>query len=236
MLAACGRVRLPACLLLIARGLDGRRRLLAAFERDRGAFAFPRVTDAATLRDWVVRLARERGHAIRPQAADLLIERTTLDLAALASELEKASLYAGPGATIETAHVEATAAFARAAAVEELADRLAGGDLRGAHRALRGLLGAGEPPVRIVAFLAANLRRALQVAELAEQGLSSETIAARLGMPAWLLRRIRSTRSAAQLERGLVALRELDLALKNSRPPAAAFGAALARIAEASGR
>src|SRR5262249_17496899 len=74
VLAACGRVRLPACLLLIARGLDGRRRLLAAFERDRGAFAFPRVTDAATLRDWVVRLARERGHAIRPQAADLLIE------------------------------------------------------------------------------------------------------------------------------------------------------------------
>ena len=84
--------------------------------------------------------------------------------------------------------------------------------------------------MRIVAFLAASLRRALHVAELAGQGLGQDAIATRLGMPAWLVRRIHSTRSAGQLERSLAALRELDLALKTSRPAAAAFAAALAEM------
>ena len=230
VLAAAGRVQPPGCLVLVARGLDGRRRVLAAFEREGGAFAFPRVTEPAALRDWIGRLAGERGQEIRPAAIDLLLERATADLATLASEVEKASLYAGPGVAIEVAHLEAVAALGRAAAVEALADRLARRDLRGAHHALAGLLGAGEPPVRIVAFLAASLRRALHVAELADQGLSQDAIAARLGMPGWLVRRVRSTRSAGQLERSLAALRDLDLALKTSRPAAAAFTAALAEM------
>jgi DNA polymerase-3 subunit delta len=230
VLGAAGRVKPPACLILVARELDARRRLLSAFEREGGAFAFPRVTDPAVLREWIVRLAAERGQDVRPAAVDLLLERAASDLATLASEVEKASLYAGAGVAIDAPHVEATGTFGRGVAVEELADRLARRDLRGAHRALAGLLGAGEPPVRIVAFLAASLRRALHVAELAGQGLGQDAIATRLGMPAWLVRRIQSTRSAAQLERSLAALRELDLALKTSRPVAAAFAAALAEM------
>ncbi len=225
------RLRAPAWLALVARGLDARRKLLAAFERDGGAFAFPRVTDPRMLQDWVVRLARERGHDIRPPAVSLLVERTSLDLAGLASEVEKAALIAGPGSVIDGEHVEATAVLGRAAAVEELSDRLARADRAGAHRSLRNLLGAGEPPLRIVAFLAANLRRALQVAELAGQGMKPDAIASRLGMPAWLVRRVQDARPAAHLERALDTLRELDLQLKRSRPPGAAFDAALAAIA-----
>jgi DNA polymerase-3 subunit delta len=236
VLAAAGRAQPPACLILVARGLDGRRRLLSAFERDGAAFAFPRVTEPAALREWIARLAGERGREIRPAAVELLLERMTPDLATLASEIEKASLYAGPGVAIEVAHLETVAALGRAAAVEALADRLARRDLRGAHRALAGLLGAGEPPVRIVAFLAASLRRALHVAELAGQGLGQDAIAARLGMPGWLVRRVQSSRSARQLERSLAALRDLDLALKTSRPAAAAFAAALTEMTAGSER
>lgn len=231
MLAEVARLRAPACLVLVARGLEARRKLLAAFERDGGAFAFPRVTDAGVLQDWVVRLARELGHELRPAAATLLVDRTSLDLAGLASEVEKASLYAGAGVAIDREHIEATAVVGRAAAVDELSDRLARGDRVGAHRALRALLRAGEPPLRIVAFLAASLRRALHVAELAEQGLGQDAIASRLGMPGWLVRRIQDGRRAAQLEQALDTLRTLDRELKSSRPPGAAFEAALATVA-----
>lgn len=230
LLADAARVHAPACLVLVARGLEARRKLLAGFERAGGAFVFPRIADGRVLREWVVRLARELGHDVRPAAASLLVERTSLDLAGLASEVAKASLYAGPGVPIETGHVEATAVLGRAAAVEELSDRLARGDRAGAQRALHGLLVAGEPPIRIVAFLAANLRRALQVAELAGQGLDPDAIAARLGMPGWLVRRIQDARPAAQLERSLDTLRQLDLQLKRSRPIAAVFDAALAAM------
>jgi len=231
VLAARADLRPPSCLVLVARGLDARRKLLAAFERDGGAFGFPRVTDPRALQDWVVRLARERGHDIRPAAAALLVERSALDLTGLASEVDKLSLYAGPGAAIDDSHVETLAIGGRAAAVEELSDSLARGDRAGAHRALRGLLRSGEPPVRLVAFLAANMRRALHVAELAGAGLDQDAIAARLGMPSWLVRKIRDTRSASQLERALATLAELDLQLKRSRPPGAAFDAALAVMA-----
>lgn len=231
LLADVARVRVPACLVLVARTLDARRKLLSAFERAGDAFAFPRVTDGRILRDWVVRLARELGQDVRPAAATLLVERTSLDLAGLASEVAKASLYAGHGATIDTEHVEATAVLGRAAAVEELSERLARGDRAGVHRALHGLLAAGEPPIRIVAFLAASLRRALQVAELAGEGLGPDAIASRLGMPGWLVRRVQDSRPPAQLERALDTLRALDLQLKSSRPTGAAFDAALAAMA-----
>jgi hypothetical protein len=75
----------------------------------------------------------------------------------------------------------------------------------------------------------------LHVAELAEQGMSQDAIASRLGMPAWLVRRIQDARPAAQLEQALDTLRTLDLELKNSRPPGAAFEAALAAVAGAPG-
>jgi len=229
--AALPRLGGAACLILVAGSLDARRRLLTAFTREGAAYAFPRVTDPRALREWVVRLARELTHAIRPDAVDLLVERTAPDLGVLASELDKASLYAGPGAAIEAGHVEATTSAGRAAGVEELADRLARSDLAGACRALRSLLRAGEPPIRLAAFLAASLRRSLHVAELRAAGLDVEAAAARLGMPGWLVRRLDGSRSAWQLEDALDALRDLDLALKSSRPPAAAFEAALLRIA-----
>jgi DNA polymerase III delta subunit len=117
--------------------------------------------------------------------------------------------------------------------VEELADCLGRGDRAGAHRAVAGLLRAGEPPIRIVAFLAANLRRSLHVAELRERGLDDDAVAARLGMPGWLVRRVGRTHAAAGLERALETLRALDLDLKRSRPPGVAFDAALASLAAA---
>ena len=94
-----------------------------------------------------------------------------------------------------------------------------------------GALRAGEPPIRLVAFLAASLRRALHVAELREQGFDDDTVAARLGMPGWLVKRVGRGRSAAALERALETLRDLDLDLKRSRPPGIAFDAALASLA-----
>lgn len=236
VLEAAGRIRPPACLVLVARALDARRTLRTAFERQGAVVACPRVTDARALRAWGERLARELGHAIRPAALDLLVERTTLDLSGLASELDKVSLHVGAGTTIEPSHVEAVACIGQQAAVEAVADALARGDGAGAHRAVAAMLAAGEPPIRLVAFLAANLRRALHVTELRERGLDDDAVAGRLGMPAWLIRRIRTTRSAADLERSLEALRGLDLGLKRSRPPAAAFHSALQTLGAATRR
>src|SRR5262249_18523259 len=145
--------------------------------------------DARAAGTWVARLARERGRTIVPSAIDALIERVGVDLARLDDEVEKLALQVGPQQAIEPRHVQELVAATRAQAIEELAGRRGQRDAAGAVRALRGLLAAGEPPIRIVAFLAANLRRALHVAELRAEGLRDEEVAARLGMPPWLVGR-----------------------------------------------
>ena len=119
----------------------------------------------------------------------------------------------------------------RAHAIEELTDRLAHRDAAGALRTWRGLVTAGEPPLRIVAFLASNLRRALHVSELLAAGLREDEVAGGLGMPAWLVSRQARRGAPAALEAGIAALADLDVALKSSRPDVATFEATLLRLA-----
>jgi DNA polymerase-3 subunit delta len=222
-----------ARLVLVARALDQRRKLLVACARDGAAVPCLRITDATVARRWLARLAREQGHELDPAAADALVDRTGLDLAQLAGDLEKVSLYAGPAARLTSAHVEATVAATRTHAIDELTDRLSRSDLTGASRSLRALLAEGEPPIKVAAFLASSLRRALHVAELADAGLGPDDIAGRLGMPPWLVRKNMGRAKAPALERALSTLRRLDLELKSSRPAAAVFEAALFEIVAA---
>jgi DNA polymerase-3 subunit delta len=218
-------------LVLVASSGDQRNRLLAACLRAGAGFGFPPLDDPRAAQSWVVRLAREGGRQIAPAAVQELIERSGTDLGVLAGEIEKLGLHAGPGTRLEPAHVRAVVAAVRVHDVQELTDRLARRELPGAARVLRHLLAEGEPPIRLVAFLAANLRRALHVAELAEDGLAAAEIADRLAMPSWLVGRSLGRGRAADLVRALRVLRRLDLELKSSRAPEAAFDAA--RLARA---
>jgi DNA polymerase-3 subunit delta len=167
---------------------------------------------------------------LRDDATAELIARCGADLAVLETEIEKLAV-AGGAQPLGREAVERLVSGARSHAVEELTDRLTRGDRAGALRVLRSLLEAGEPPLRIVGFLAANVRRALHVAEEQERGGSAEAIAARLGMPDWLVRRQLGRGPAVRLERALDVLAEIDLAFKSSRPEGAVFEAALDALA-----
>jgi DNA polymerase-3 subunit delta len=221
----------PGSLVLVARTADQRRRLFVACLKAGAGYGFAPLPDHRAAQPWVVRFARERGHDMAPAAVVELVERSGLDLGVLDGEVEKLSLHVGAGARIDVNDVRALVSAARGHQVQELTDRLARRDLPGAARLLRRLLAEGEPPIRLLAFLAANLRRALHVAELAEQGLGAEQIAQRLGMPGWLVGRERGRGRAADLVRALVVLRRLDLELKSSRPEEAVFDGALLEIA-----
>jgi DNA polymerase-3 subunit delta len=220
-----------ARLVLVAKAVDQRKRLHAACVKAGAVLAFARPADPRAAGGWVATLARERGHAIAPAAVERLLDRTGLELARIDGELEKLSLHVGEGAAIEVRHVESLVASMRAHAIEELTDRLARRDVAGSLRTLRGLVASGEPPLRIVAFLASNLRRALHVSELLAGGLREEEVAGRLGMPAWLVSRQARRGTPATLEAGIAALADLDVALKSSRPDVATFEATVLELA-----
>jgi DNA polymerase III subunit delta len=232
LLAALPGLGAGGTLVLVARSADQRRPLFAACVKAGAAFGFPPV-ELRAAPPWVVRLARERGHEVAPAAVQELVERSGSDLGVLAGEIEKLSLRAGRGKRIDADQVRTLVAAARPHGVEELTDRLARRDLRGAARILRQLLAEGEPPIRLLAFLGANLRKALHVAELAEAGARKDEIGRRLGMPTWLVERNLTRGRAADLVRALRVLRRLDLELKSARDAEAAFETALLEIAGA---
>jgi DNA polymerase-3 subunit delta len=213
-------------LLLVGGAIDRRKRWYAAARPRAAEIVCAPLADGREVRVWIERLAAERTLRLTSDAVLELMERCGMDLALLDTELEKLAV-AGLPQPIDRDTLGGLVASVRTHAVEELTDRLARGDGTGAMRVLRNLLAADEPPLRIVGFLAANLRRALHVAEEHERGASAEAIAARLGMPDWLVRRQLGRGSAAHLEHALVVLAELDLALKSSRPEEAVFEAAL---------
>ena len=216
-------------LVLVAKAADQRKRLMAACLRAGAAYGFPPV-DLRTAQAWVARLVREQGRDIAPAAVQELVDRSGSELGVLAGEIEKLVLHLGARKRIEPADVREMVASVRPRVVEELTDRLGRRDLAGALHVLRELLASGEPPVRALAFVAANLRRALQVAELAEAKLTTDEIAARLGMPSWLVNKSVGRGSARQLAHALQVLRRLDLELKNTRPVEAVFEAAIFEI------
>lgn len=217
LLAALPTLGDGSCLLLVGRSIDARKRLFAACIRSGDAHAFPAVADTRVARDIVVSFAREDGSLVAPAAVEALVERLGTDIGQLMGEIEKLSLHVG-GRRIEVEDVHSLVGQVRARAVEELTDRIARRDLGGAIGVLRGLLGAGEPALRIVAFLAANVRRALHVADLADAGLGREEIAQRLRMPGWLVAKSLGRGRAVDLIRTQRALHQVDLDLKRSRP------------------
>jgi DNA polymerase-3 subunit delta len=227
-----GDDRYEGRLILVGGALDRRKRWYATARPRATELACLPLADAREARVWIDRLAAERGVRLVADAAAELGERCGTDLALLAAEIEKLAV-AGLPQPLDRAAVERLVAGVRAHAVEELTERLGRGDRAGALRVLRGLLAADEPPLRILGFLAANVRRALHVAEEHERGASVDAISARLGMPDWLVRRQLGRGPAARLERALTVLAELDTALKSSRPEGAVFEAALAALASA---
>jgi len=220
-------------LVLVARAADQRRKLVAACLRAGAGLGFPPLADARAAAAWVIRLARERGHEIAPAAVEDLLERSGRELAVLAGEIEKLSLHVGGGRPIGVADVRAVVTGIRGHEVQELTDRLARRDAAGAARVLRLLFAEGEPPIRLLAFVAANLRRALHVAELAEAGHGADAIGRQLGLPPWLVKRSLGRGRTGELVAALEALRRLDVRLKSVRVAEAAFDAALLEIAAA---
>jgi DNA polymerase III delta subunit len=208
--------RFEGRLVLVAASLDRRKRWVGAAAKGVEVECAP-LADAGEVRRWVERMAQDRAVRIAPDAAAELLDRCGFDLALLDGEVEKLTVAAAAG-SIDRALVARLVASVRAHAIEELSDRIGRGDVGGSLRAVRALRADDEPPLRITAFLASNLRRALHVAEEQERGGDTDAIAQRLGMPVWLVRRQLGRGPASRLERGLAVLAGLDQQLKRSRP------------------
>jgi DNA polymerase-3 subunit delta len=208
-----------SCLVLTANKLDGRRKLMAIGRKQ----DFLVVCDPVSRRDLPPRIkqeARERGHEIDDQVADLLAEIAGPELGHVLDAIERLSLYVGPSAPITEAAVAECVTRVRVSTVWELTGAIARRDTGTALAVLSDVYDPHDRGLRLVGLLAWAVRQLVRFAAARRQGASPEEAASRSGAPPFKARELASQVSRVppgEFERWLGVLADTDLALKGSK-------------------
>ena len=166
--------------------------------------------------------AREQGHAITPQAAELLAELVGSDLCALADAIERVELFVGKGAELNEAAVLQCVANMQPATVWDLVTAVGRRDAGAALSALERVFEPGGGP-RLVGLLCWSARQLIRFASARRAGFPPEEAARQAGVPPFKVRDVSEQLRHLPLERAeqwLETLAQVDFDLKGgSRLP-----------------
>ena len=132
------------------------------------------------LERWVRAHVEAGGSHIAPQAASLLAANVGGDLTAMTNEIEKLSLYKGPGGTIEAADVELLSPYAAEGNIFELVDALGGRQSARAAELFQQKVNEGADPFYLFSMFIRQFRLLLQAKTLLEAGERPAGIAEQL--------------------------------------------------------
>ena len=169
-------------------------------------------------------LARERGLQIGGGELDALVELLGADVARIASEIEKLSLYAGTERRITEEDIFSLAPSAKASTIFSLVNALGRNDRTGSLESLDVLVREGEYLPLALSFLATQFRLAY-VAKEARLSSASQIQAyfSKQGTPMWKSRAEQVAQTAAafsveKLRTAAIKIYETDKALRDARP------------------
>lgn len=212
------------CLVVCAEKLHASGKLRKAAAGAGVLIEMKSLKGAATL-SFIADEAQRRGHLISERAASALYDAIGDDLSAIDDALERLSLYAGEGRRIGPDAVEACITRTRAETIWALVDAISQKNARIALKAARSLLAEREPPLRIAAMIARQLRMVAKARQALADGLPDAEAAKIAGAPPFKARELRNAAKRfrlADLTLGFGLLAELDLRLKGGACPAEA--------------
>lgn len=147
--------------------------LRVLFERAPGAAAVACYSDAAQDLDALVGdMAREAGATLAPEARQALVARLGADRALSRGEIEKLLLYAGRGAEIGLADVEAVVGDVSELALERITFAAASGQGARAVAECGRAVASGESPQAIIAAVQRHFQRLHRVRAALDRGSS----------------------------------------------------------------
>jgi DNA polymerase III subunit delta len=221
------------CVVMLSDKLDARTRFAKA-AKSSGAWVDVQPLRGAAARQFAVGEARARGHALDSAAADGLLDATGTDLATIDDALERLSLYVGAGKAIDTGAVSACIAKVRVESIWSLVDAVGMRDRRTVLRTASSLLSDREPPLRILAMVARQLRMVAKMRDALASGLKPIDAAKVAGAPPFKAQDLATSAkrfSPAQIATAFRTLSEADRALKSStRTPEIVLEEALLRL------
>lgn len=210
------------CVVLVASGLDGRRKLMSVARKKQLIVNCDPLDDRA-LTAFILKAFQGKGHKVDHDVADLLAQLAGPELGHIMDVVERLSLYVGKGAEITEDAVAACVTRVRLADTWALVDAVSARDLGKAMRLFADVYDPKDRGLPMLGALAYTVRLLARVATGMESGQSADEAARLAGVPPFKTREItfkaKSWRSR-ELERWLTVLKETDLALKSSRRPA----------------
>jgi DNA polymerase-3 subunit delta len=210
------------CLVLIGEALDGRTRMSKRAAKAECLYEATPIKQQ-DLRDFLHDEAKRRKVRIDPPAVAALIDAVGNDLPALDDALERLGLYAGEQGVVDLAAVETCVARVRVESIWALVDAVGLRDRRTALRAAASLLADREPPLRILAMLARQLRMVGRMQAALAAGVPAQEATRLAGAPPFKARDLSTAARRFEpklLARAFTVLAETDLALKGSKRPA----------------
>ena len=158
------------CLVLTGGKVDGRVRFFQAL-RQAAVSVDCAPLDARALPAWVQDQAGALGLRLDQAARELLIEASGGALGVLCHEMEKLAAYVAPNTRVTVADVEAVQGADTGGSVHDLIDALQRRDRVGSLRFMGKVLDAGEPPLKVLGFLAACWRNMWRARKFSEEML-----------------------------------------------------------------
>jgi DNA polymerase-3 subunit delta len=152
-------------LVVVAAKLDKRSAWVRAFAEPAALVTCDPPKAGRAVAAFASAEARRLGIALGAGAAEALAEAVGPQLLRLASELEKAALYAGPGCRVERTHVQEAVAAVPDEKMWELTDATFEGRAGDALAALARLLAGGVAAPVLLGALASHLRKLTRARE-----------------------------------------------------------------------
>jgi DNA polymerase III subunit delta len=212
-------------LVLSGAKLDGRKRLATMAKKGNWLVTCEPIARAA-IPGFIAAKAKQKSARITPSAAELILEVTGTDLAAITDAIERLCLYVGPDGVIDEDAVGTCLARVKTSTVWELVGAIGHRDLGRALAALDAVYDPKDRGLPIVGTMAWSARQLLRFEAALRSGRNPAEAAQQAGAPPFRANELadqcrRLTR--ADLERWLEVISGIDVALKGAskRPPRA---------------
>jgi DNA polymerase-3 subunit delta len=209
------------CFIVTAAKLDGRGKLAKAAKK-KGYLVEAKPLRGRELREFIRAEATAREHNIAPQAIEALLYAVGDDLAAIDDAMERLSLFVGAGQRIDAEAVMACVTRIRVESIWSLVDAIGLKDRRKGIAAAQSLLDDREPPLRLLAMVARQLRIVARMREALSEGLRPQEAAKRAGAPPFKAGDLTESArrfTADSLGEAFALIAETDRALKSSKRP-----------------
>lgn len=210
-----------ACFVMTADKLDGRSKLGKAAKK-KGVLIDAKPLRGRELREFIRAEATARDHNIAPQAIETLLDAVGDDLAAIDDAMERLSLFVGAGQRIDADAVMQCVTRIRVESIWSLVDAIGLKDRKKGVAAAQSLLDDREPPLRLLAMVARQLRIVARMREALSEGLRPQDAAKRAGAPPFKAGDLTESArrfTAESLGRAFELIAETDRALKGSKRP-----------------